>query len=498
MLRREFLLAMGAAPLFAGASTPGNCASAAFGAQTPIEAARALAARPYRPPNTDLPQRLAALDYDAYRSIRFRPEAALWRAEHLPFQAELFHRGPSCPCRVDLYQVDGGAASPIPYVPGWFVSDKTDLSGAPEGLGYSGFRLHAPINRPDYFDEIAVFQGASYFRSLGRGEIYGLSARGLALNTAGPGPEEFPVFRSFWIERPARGAKSVVVHALLDSPSTTGAFRLQITPGEQTAFDVDARLFPRTELKTAGIAPLTSMFLFGPSAARRFDDFRRAVHDSDGLQMLNGAGERLWRPLNNPQALQESAFLDQGPRGFGLMQRSRRLDDFEDLEARYDRRPSLWIEPQGDWGPGAVHLVEIPSTQEAADNIVAFWRPAQPLEPGREHRFRYRMSWGGPQPPGLAQVARTGVGEDLHGSRARVFTVDFALPGGSGLGDLTPEVTASAGVLLPPTLAANPATGGVRLDIQLQPGAARTAELRAGLVRDGRAVSETWMYRWTA
>ena len=354
-----------------------------------------------------------------------------------------------------------------------------------------------------------MFLGASYFRSLGKGEAYGLSARGLAVDTTGPGPEEFPAFTAFWIERPAPGADSIVVHALLDGPSVAGAYRFVIRPGERTTFDVRARLYPRRTLAGAGVAPITSMFLFGPASARRFDDDRPAVHDSDGLQMLNGAGERLWRPLVNPGALQESAFEDRNPRGFGLIQRARSLQDFQDLEARYDLRPSLWVEPQGDWGPGAVRLVELPAALERQDNIVAFWRPAAPLEPGSEAVFDYRLNWGPPPagPPGLAQVAQTRTGAKAVQTRSesdppdptRTFSVDFMRPApDGGWAGVQPRLWCSAGVLTPGRLVPIPGQPGVRLDFQLQPGAARAVELRAELVRDGVKVSESWLYRWTA
>ena len=479
----------------ARAGAPQAVGAAGFGPRTVADLARNLASRPYAPPQADLPPQLASITYDAYRAIRFRPEGALWKEQRLPFQTQFFHRGFYFRDRVDIFEVDGGQARPIPYDPQRFSSDAADLSGLPPGLGFAGFRLHTPINNKDYFDEAAVFLGASYFRSLGRNEVYGLSARGLALNTAGAGGEEFPAFRQFWIERPAANATSIVVHALLDSRSVAGAYRFVIRPGDHTVFDVEARLYPRGPLATAGVAPLTSMFLFGPSSPKRFDDFRPAVHDSDGLAMLNGRGERLWRPLTNPGVLQESAFADTAPRGFGLMQRSRKFSDFEDMEARYDRRPSAWIEPQGDWGPGAVHLVEIPSGSETEDNIVAFWRPAQPIT--GEAVFRYRLSWGPPPPSGLAEVVGTRTGAAFHSKDVRVFTIDFAKPGG-GLDGAQPRVTASAGELAPPTLTPNPETGGLRLDVHLTPGSARTSELRAELVSGGRPVSEAWMYRWTA
>ena len=521
MLRRELLLSLGVAPVLAASSPkrafgfahPHSRSSAVgstrFDIDTVARLARARAQRPFVPPFARLPDRLAHASYDAYRAIRNRPDQALWRDQGLPFQVEFFHRGYGFADRVDLFEVAGGRATPIAYDPGRFESDQIPLDGLPPDLGYAGFRLHAPINRADYFDEAAVFLGASYFRSLGKNEVYGLSARGLALNTTGPGPEEFPAFTAFWIERPAPSAGSIVVHALLDGPSVAGAYRFVIRPGERTIFDVQARLYPRKSLAGAGVAPITSMFLFGPGSPHRFDDNRPAVHDSDGLQMLNGAGERLWRPLTNPNAVQDSAFEDHSPRGFGLIQRSRNLQDFEDLETRYDLRPSLWVEPRGDWGPGAVRLVELPAGLERQDNIVAFWRPQTSLEPGSEAVFDYRLSWGPPPlgPPTLAQVAQTRTGAKAVQTRldsdppdpTRTFSVDFVRPApDGGWDDVQPRVWCSAGKLSAARLVPIPGQPGVRLEFQLQPGAARAVELRAELVQGGVKVSESWLYRWTA
>jgi ribosomal protein S18 acetylase RimI-like enzyme len=232
---------------------------------------------------------------------------------------------------------------------------------------FSGVRLYAPINSVGQFDEFLVFQGASYFRSLGAGQHYGLSARGLAVDTGEPRGEEFPLFRTFWLERPQARAKAVTVHALLDGRSVVGAYTFRITPGPETRMHIKARLFPRRDIKVMGLAPLTSMFLFGPTNRHRFDDYRSRVHDSDGLLMRTGNDRWLWRPLRNPRELQFSFFQDESPHGFGLQQRQRDLDQYHDWEARYDRRPSAWVEPIGDWGKGSIELAEIPTQREYAD-----------------------------------------------------------------------------------------------------------------------------------
>ncbi len=244
-----------------------------------------------------------------------------------------------------------------------------------------------------------MFQGASYFRAVAQHLLYGLSARGLAINTAEPSGEEFPAFTHFWIERPAPRASSIVIYALLESASTTGAYRFTVQPGVETVMDVELTLFPRADMHVVGIAPLTSMFLFDETNRGRLDDYRPEVHDSDGLQITSKTGEHIFRQLANPIKLQVSTFTTQPPQGFGLVQRSREQSDFQDFENLYERRPSAWVEPKGDWGAGAVELVEIPSGRESNDNIVAFWRPAQASESGTSGAIRLS--------PHLAGGART-------------------------------------------------------------------------------------------
>jgi glucan biosynthesis protein len=212
-----------------------------------------------------------------------------------------------------------------------------------------------------------------------------------------------------------------VVHALLDSPSAAAAFRFTIHPGERTVFDTELALYPRAEIATVGIAPLTSMFLFDASERTRIDDYRTAVHDSNGLLLRTGKGEQIWRPLANPRELQISAFTDRGRRGFGLMQRSRALGDYQDLEARYENRLSLWVEPARDWGEGVVELVEIPTDREVNDNVVAFWRPHEPLKAKGEYIFNYRLHWcwSAPSEPPLSEVIATRSGLAWHSSAWR-------------------------------------------------------------------------------
>lgn len=464
-----------------------------------VARARALAAAPYTPP-PPVTDAWRNLSYDAFRGIWFDGRHALYRETDSAVRAEFFVAGLYFPHKIALNAVQGGQSRPIIFSLDTF--DRTpefpDLPA--DGTGFAGFRLLGEIEAEGRFQEYTVFQGASYFRAIGRGQAYGLSARGLALNTASKKGEEFPVFREYWIEDAPPGAATVKVHALLDSPSVAGAYTFRISKGETTAMEVTSRLFPRVDLDGAGIAPGTSMFLFSDINRTRFDDFREAVHDSDGLLMLNGAGEALWRPLNNPLAVEVSAFGDTAPRGFGLMQRARRPGDYNDLEAKYERRPSLWVEPVGDWGRGWVVLVEIPTDKEINDNIVAFWRPAEPLRAGQEHAFDYRLHWCAASPAEgfVAPVIATRTGARIF-EEGRIFTIDYGPH--PALGDdparIEPRVSTSAGEVVFPVLHRNEATGGMRLDFTLR-GDPPAAELRAELWRGGQRASEVWLNRWIA
>jgi glucans biosynthesis protein len=510
--RRDFLKAFSALSIAAWLPTLGGvehfergaeaAEATAFSAADVLKQARALAAEKFVRPKADLPKVFQELGYDQYRDIRFKRERAIWASEGLPFLVELFHRGFLFIDPVAISIVADGRARRVAYSPDLFTFGP-NVPPPPEGTvtDFAGFRLLARIHRPEEVDEFAVFQGASYFRAVAKGQEYGISARGLALNTAAAEGEEFPFFRAFWIERPAVEASAIVVHALLDSASTTGAYRFTIRPGDPTVMDVELTLFPRVELKQAGLAPLTSMFFFGPNDRLGIDDFRPAVHDSEGLAIWNGRGEWLWRPLINPETLQVSAFLDNNPRGFGLLQRRRAFADYQDLEARYERRPSLWVEAIGDWGEGAVQLIEIPSKSEWNDNVVAFWRPSHTLPAQAEYRFTYRLHWcwNPPAMPARATTADTRVGAGPEKGTRR-FVIDFT---GGRLGELKADapveavITTSAGSIQHPVAQPNPAAGGWRVSFVLAPGGAALCELRGVLRLGDELLSEVWSYRWT-
>jgi glucans biosynthesis protein len=437
------------------------------------------------------------LTYDQYRSIRYSA-ASIWTGENRTFTVDLFYPGFIYEVPVNINLVVGKTARRVLFKNDLFdYAPNVPLIAGTEHAGYSGFRVRAPLNGSGLSDEFLVFQGASYFRGVARGQSYGLSARGLAVLTARPEGEEFPVFTDFWIERPAEEARELVIHALLQSPSVVGAYSFEIRPGEETVIDVDATLFPRVDLSAFGIAPLTSMFLFDASNRARFDDYRNAVHDSDGLQIVNGNGERIWRPLGNPRTLQVSAFLDESPQGFGLLQRKRRFADFEDDEARYDRRPSLWVEPAAEWGPGHVELVEIPSDREMNDNIVAYWQPREPIPAGTSADFKYRLKFTTePLDDSLARVVSTRVGRALDANGRRSFVVDFQ-GAGPVPDDLTVEVSSSAGEVFDARGHVVTETGAYRASFELDPDGEGLVELRLELYAAAKPWGETWLYRWT-
>jgi periplasmic glucans biosynthesis protein len=508
MDRRAVLLGTSAALLAAGARGAGVSfahAAPAYDMTTSFDAthvqniAEQLAAQPFAKPTVTLPPEFQKVSYDQYRDIRFRTEQAIWRGEKTDFELQLLPMGWLFDVPVEIWLVDDDKASRVRpekslFTFGPLLGDVGD--GAP--YGFSGFRVHGPINRSDYFDEYLVFQGASYFRAVGRGQVYGLSARGLAINTARPGGEEFPIFRSFWIETPKQGARTITVHALLDSESTTGAYKFDIEPGEATIIDVDAKLYPRRTLTHVGLGPLTSMYLTGPGHHRVDNDFRPAIHDSDGLAIFNGNGECIWRPLTNPRTLQTSAFMDRSPKGFGLCQRARAFRDYEDLEARYERRPSVWIEPKGAWGQGYVELIEIPTDEEIHDNIVAYWKPANAPEPGSVFAFAYRMHWTDDIPLAWAgaRASATRVGKGKKPGTV-LFVVDFTGPAVAGGNLPVAAVTANPGRISNVAVHANPEIDGARVSFELDPGGTEICELRLALRLGDQQISETWLYRWT-
>lgn len=478
-------------------------AEEAFSVASVHDMARELSTQPYvaRP---SIPQPWLDLSYEEFNHIWFDPRNGIWIDEDRPLKMDLFTAGLYTARPTQINIVEDGIAKTLGYDISLFATtDEFPELPIDETMGYSGFRLRADLEENGLFQEFFVFQGASYFRGIGNGQNYGLSARGLALRTADPSGEEFPDFTHFWIEAAEANDTTYTVHALLNSPSTTGAYSFDIQHGkngEPTTVDVEGALYPRVDLSHVGLGSLTSMFLYDETNRIRFDDFRPAVHDSEGLMIWNGNDEILWRPLANPTNLQISGFVDESPKGFGLMQRTRRAEDYADLQAHYENRPSLWITPGEEWGRGRVELVEIPADKEIYDNIVAYWRPNAPIKAGSTHDFSYRMAWGDEpaELPTLARVTNTRIGKDFNQVRT-VVTVDFsnhpALP--EDLDDVAVTLRSSAGEISEGILQRNPGTGGVRLAFSFLPEEANLLEMRAQLHVDDLPVSEVWLYRWT-
>jgi glucans biosynthesis protein len=470
--------------------------------------ARERAAMPYADSSPKLPESIANIGYDQYRDIRYRPADAIWRGQSM-FELQMFHRGFNFDRRVNLSEVSEAGVRPILYSTSMFDFGKNAAPGQlPPETGFAGFRVHFPLHTPAYKDEVVAFLGASYFRSLGRNQGYGISARGLAVDTATERGEEFPYFTDFWLVRPKPSDRILVIYAVLDSKSVAGAYRFEIRPGTTTQVEVQSRLYPRRKIEKLGIAPLTSMFLFGENPGRRFDDFRPEVHDSDGLMVQNGAGEWLWRPLVNPKELLVSRFVDENPKGFGLAQRDRDFRNYQDNESRFERRPSYWIAPLGKWGKGSVELVELPTREEIHDNIVAYWLPAAPAEPGKPLSYSYLINsfsnstvW----PPGgkviATRVGNAGVGTyDESSNRTRRVLIDFAGGDLESLNAAQPvraEVKANGGEVDSVTVEQLPGTGTWRVAFRLTPKGSGSVDMRCYLTLYGEAMTETWTYVWS-
>ncbi len=478
--------------------------AAAFDFDDVARRAAALAAQSYKAPKTELPQALRALGYDEYRDIRFKPARSIWRAQNLPFEVQLLHPGLYYDKPVRISEIVGGVAREIRFDPELFDYGKNSLDrNALRSVGFAGFRLHYAINTPKYKDEVLVFLGASYFRGVSKDARYGLSARGLAIDTALASGEEFPRFTEFWLERPDPQAKELTFYALLDSESVAGAYRFVVRPGNETATLVKARIFLRKNVAKLGIAPLTSMYFFGENQPRTgARDYRPEVHDSDVLLVQAGTGEWITRPLVNPKRLLVTSFALTNPAGFGLMQRDRSFDDYQDLEARYELRPSAWIEPRGNWGKGRIELVQIPTPDETNDNIVAFWVPDDVPAPRAPLDFEYRIRWqkNADTRPQLAWIAQTrrGHGYTRQPDPSLGFVIDFEGPALSGLApDAKVEsvVTVDAnGEIVENHAYRNEVTGGYRLRLRVkQVDDKKPLEMRAFL-RSGETLTPTWSY----
>ncbi|MBI3274978.1 MAG: glucan biosynthesis protein [Methylocystis sp.] len=506
MFRRRDVLKTAMGAIAAGFSPGGALAENApppppFTQALLLDLARTLARRPFVAPPTDLHDPFANLNYEQYVSIKTKPGAAIWAGENRGFAIEPLHRGFIFANPVDIYIVENGAANRIAYDQSNFDYGSVKVPEKLPDLGFSGFRVVGAQDGGGS-GELAMFQGASFYRAVAYGQYLGVTARGLAIRTADPRGEEFPVFRSFWIERPARADNALVIHALLDSASATGAYRFTLRPGEATIIDVELTLIARVAIDHFGVAGLTAASLFTPLDHRRTDDVRSAVAETNGLQMLTGKDEWLWRPVSNRDTLQISAFVDASPKGFGFLMRERDIDAYQDDDQHWERRPSLWIEPFGDWGEGAVQLVEIPSESEINENIVAYWRPKAPLAAGAEAKFAYRQFWCW-SPPARSPLA---VAREARGGRSpmpklRRFVVVFTgdiLADPQRTANLKAAVTTSPGTATNIRTFCNPQAKTCRVVFDVDLAGEIFCELRLVLQSGDDPISETWLYRWTS
>lgn len=492
----------------AGAAQPAEQAPAGFSFEALTARMKDAATRPYERPKVDIPDPIRNLDYEAYKQVAFRGDHALWGDTDLPFRVQAFHAGWLFNEPVRLFVVEGGQANEVTFSAADFEYrpplNPADFENLPFP-GIAGFRLHFPLNRPDVFDEVIAFQGASYFRAVGHGNVYGISARGLAVNTATGREEEFPRFSEFYIEKPQPDARSIMIYATLESPSLTGAYAFRVIPGIDTVTDITARLFFRADVDRLGVAPMTSMFLYGENNRTVFDDYRERVHDSEGLRVVRRNGDELWRHLSNPHVLANSFLGEDQPVSFALNQRHHRFEDYQDAEAHYEKRPSLRVETGEGWGKGHIQLVEIPADADHMDNIVAFWTPADPVTAGSALALSYRLVWGTPgsEESSLARAisTRTGVGGPSgvrNDDGLRKFVIDYEggmLPGLEPDAGISPNVTISGGEVKTSSLH-RIKDGTWRFAFDVLPAGDGPVELAVRLDMAGRRLSETWLYQW--
>jgi len=473
-----------------------------------IGLARERAQKPFHAPHGELPEQLRGdkLNYDSYREIEFKHDKALWREGDLPFRLEFFHPGYLYQIPVKINEFNATHVQPIRFVQDFFNYRKLKIDRIPADTGYAGFRLLYPLNNSNQWDEVASFLGSSYFRMLGQGQRYGTSARGLALNCGETDrQEEFPIFTDWWLGKPEKGNDTMHFFGLLDSVSCAGAYEFLFRPGETTFAEVTAAMFmrPGAEVKTFGVAPLTSMFWFGENSEIKPDDYRPEVHDSDGLLIRGQQDEFTWRPLRNPSQMHHQMFTANSVKGFGLMQRDRNFSSYQDIFNLYQQTPSVWVEPRGNWGEGEIHLVELPTAFEGADNIVAFWNPKQKPVAMQEHRIAYILHWGlQPEakfPP--CKVVQTRIGKDPGDQKARQVVIDFDAGAAWPLTNEIPKanLTASENATTSNLQVFKNEIGKTwRVIFSLTPKAKDQGlvDIQCALNAGGRIVSETWSYQW--
>lgn len=504
IVRRDVLkgVAVGAGLVLANvarAQTPPPAQMARFLPQSILDIARAFAKSPFKGPPTDLPDPFSSLNYDQYVGMRYRRDRAIWVDDKVGFVIEPLHRGFIFNARVDINLVEDGLSRRLAYDPADFDFGSIQAPAKVGDIGFSGFRVLAMQN--DKLAEVAIFQGASFFRSRAPGQTFGVQARGLSLKTGDPRGEEIPIFKAVWIEKPTLANNALVIHALLDSESVAGAYRITIRPGEAIIIDTEMTLVPRASVENVGIATMTATSISTPLQRRRPDDVRPRIAEANGLNMLSGNGEWIWRPVTNRSTLQISSFVDENPKGFGFLQRERDFEAYQDDEAKWETRPTLWIEPLADFGKGNVSLIEIPAESETNSNCLAYWRPDAGIVAGREVSWAYRQFWCWEPPARPPQLtvfeSRGGRGS---ASKRRRFIVAFtgdALSDQQLLREPKPALSLSPGTVASVRAYLYRDRKLYRVVFEIDPGGELQVEMRLVIEADGKPVSETWLYRWT-
>ena len=486
-----------APPALVFAQSPSE--STPFSHDAVLARARDLAKSAFKAPRGPLPDAFANLDFKQYSAIHRLPSAELWASDKLGFALDPLQRGFLFTMPVDLFVVENGEARRVAYDRAAYDFGGLQVPPDVGDIGFSGVRI-LRASGGEGLQDLAILQGATFLRALARGQSLGVTTRGLAIHTGDAQGEEFPVFRAFWIEKPAPAAEMLVIHALLDSNSVTGAYLLTIHAGEMTIIDAEATIFARANLDGLGIATASGAYLFGPLDRKRPDDARVAVYEIDGLQMLTGANEWLWRPAANRDTLQISSFVDKNPRGFGLLQRDRSFEDFGDDDAHWEKRPSLWIEPIGDWGEGEVRLLEIPSDSETNDNVIAQWRPKASTQAGESLSFAYRQFWCW-SPPARPQTSACTLSRVGKLGTLRRFVVEFVgdvFADPAKAAQTSAKIDANPGKIVSNRVFVFADRRMLRVVFDLDPGSETVSELRLVLMAGGQPASETWLYRWTA
>ena len=478
--------------------------------------ARERARQPYQPPPRPSPEVLQKINYEEWGKIKYKDAYALFADGPGPFPVTFFHLGLFFEKAVGMHVVERGQSRKIIYQQAYFdMPANSPARDLPAGAGFAGLRVQESRAGPlDWHkNDWVAFLGAAYFRAIGELRQYGLSARGIALDVAvADRPEEFPDFTQFYIDAAPDG-QTLTLYALMEGPSIVGAYRFLMTRGKGVVMDVESSLYVRAQVSRFGIAPATSMYWYSEVMKPIAIDWRPEAHDSTGSRCGRATASGSGAQLNNPPRIMVSSFLDDNPRGFGLMQRDRVFDHYLD-GVYYDRRPSLWVEPLPGpdgkgWGRGSIQLCEIPTDDEIHDNVVAMWVPAQPVQAGAELHLNYRLYWlaNSPFPSDLGIVVATRLGRGGQPGQprpkgVRKFMVEFL---GGPLADLPygvkPElvVTTSRGSFGPYQLieaVPDGVAGHWRAQFDLVVQETDPVELRAFMKSGDKTLTETWLFQY--